>query len=327
MPVDYSLFGRSIVPPDELKNLRFDAFISAFNDSDRVQHVWSSVDSDTKIWINHYEYHINDGTLPAGDSVHIGTENENEIDFWNRLLDRSDLDGFENGAKIGFDITGMMRPHLMVLPLVLRYRGYDSAFFLYSDPTAYSAGSGTKFSIGPVTRVSPVSGLEGSHTTSTEPADLLIIGAGYDDGLMQVVAEDKRAAEHVLLLGLPSLQPHMYQESQLRLHLARESIHNYNKRSHLYAPASNPFMTASVLAEYIADLRRARPDLNVYVSPLGPKTQVLGFAWYYLCECRDTATSVIFPYAESYSPETSKGIARTHVFDLELGSIEIDEGP
>jgi hypothetical protein len=54
------------------------------------------------------------------------------------------------------------------------------------------------------------------------------------------------------------------------------------------------------------------------VSPLATKAQALGFAYYYLCECVGTAASVIFPYAEFYSRETSVGLSRVWLYEFEL---------
>src|SRR5580658_4376694 len=42
-----------------------------------------------------------------------------------------------------------------------------------------------------------------------------------------------------------------------------------------------------------------------YLSPLATKPQVLGFALYYLTECRNTAASLIFPFCQAYDQETS----------------------
>ena len=57
---------------------------------------------------------------------------------------------------------------------------------------------------------------------------------------------------------------------------------------------------------------------NLYLSPLATKPQALGFALYYLCELAGSAASIIFPFAESYSPETSIGWGRTSLYRLEL---------
>ncbi len=61
-----------------------------------------------------------------------------------------------------------------------------------------------------------------------------------------------------------------------------------------------------------------RPLTNLYLASLGTKPQALGFALYFVTERLDTPTSVLFPYAESYARETTKGIARIWHFDVQV---------
>ena len=319
---DYSVFRRDICPPSDLATLSFDFLISAYNESERVKILWDNVSAGQRIWINHAEYGFGSSDLPPSDYVHAGAVGEGELEFWASLFSSDLMPVGSGGARVGIDITGLMRPHVIALPLALTLNGYKSATILYSDPNAYSSGSSTPFSIGPILNVSPVNGFEGIHNTGVNQDDLLIIGSGYDDQVIRAAAESKRAADQVVLVGLPSLQPHMYQESLLRLHKASESIKNYSKRNHLFSPANDPFVTAGVLSEYLGRKFTNEID-NVYLCPTGPKTQALGFSWYFLCEALQTATSIIYPYAGSYSQETSKGLARTHIFELELESIDI----
>ncbi|WP_445169280.1 hypothetical protein ACTXG7_08140 [Mycolicibacterium sp. Dal123E01] len=223
-----------------------------------------------------------------------------------------------------FDITGLMRPHVIALPLALALHKFAKATAIYTDPSNYSSGTGTKFTLGPIKGVSPVNGFEGAHNTSVGQEDLLVIGAGYDDKLIRSVAESKKSAEQVVLVGLPSLQPHMYQESLLRLHRVSEFINNYSRHAHLFSPASDPFMTAQVVSDYLHK-KPNRDSVNVYLCPTGPKTQALGFAWYFLCEAIGEATSIIFPYSNLYSRETSTGVGRVRTFELELECVELSK--
>ena len=322
MRYDYSLFKRNLYLPSDLSQLSYDVFISAYNRSERVKTVWESVNARKRIWINHAEYAIPAAELPDCDLVVETQEGEGEIELWLRFLNSSEMTGLPTDARIAVDITGLLRPHVVTMPLAFALNGFNHLIALYSDPSAYVSGIGTKFSLGPVLNVAPVNGFEGQHSTSFSQKDLLIIGAGYDDQLISAVAEAKRAAEHVVLVGLPSLQPHMYQESLLKLHMASESINNYSRREHLFAPANDPFVTAGVLSEYL-EARPDRSQLNIYLSPTGPKTQVLGFSWYFLCEALGSPASLIFPYSAGYSQETSTGISRVRAFDLELGCVDL----
>jgi hypothetical protein len=204
---------------------------------------------------------------------------------------------------------------------MLKRAGFSRATLLYSDPVSYVSGQATTFTKGPVERVAVVPGFVGTHRAAMDARDCLIIGAGYDHDLVKAAAESKRNADHYLLVGMPGLQPHMYRESVYRVSHAKESINDFSAGSLLFAPANNPFMTAQVLSDHIASIRHRRSIDNVYLCPVGPKTQVLGFAWYYLCEAVGAPTSLIFPYAQRYSRETSTGLAAVHSFLLELDAL------
>jgi hypothetical protein len=303
--------------PSEIREQPYDLLISAFNDSERVTTVFDRVDAPEKRWIVHREYGYEVSERPAGQcwSPDAG---ESAVDAWDRYFHELPVDPSLN---VAIDITGMMRPHLLLLPLMLKRAGFSRATFLYSDPVSYVSGQATTFTKGPVERVAVVPGFVGTHRAGMDARDCLIIGAGYDHDLVKAAAEDKRNADHYLLVGMPGLQPHMYQESVYRVSQAKESINDFRARSLLFAPANNPFMTAQVLSDHIADVRHRKGIDNVYLCPVGPKTQVLGFAWYYLCEAVGTATSLIFPYAQRYSRETSTGLAAVHSFVMELDAL------
>lgn len=322
MNYDYSYFARTRRNPSELDDLQFDILISAYNRSERVRSVWRDVNAEKRIWINHSQYGFERSEFTDGDAVVDCDSADGELATWLRLVNSGELAALPRDAAIGVDITGMMRPYVATMPLAFAVAGFKTITAIYSDPSAYVSGVGTEFSKGPVLSVAPMNGFEGQHNASFVQKDLVIIGAGYDDQLIAAVAEAKRAAEHVVLVGLPSLQPHMYQESILKLHKASESINSYSRREHLFSPANDPFVTAGVISDYLAS-RGDKGDLNVYLSPTGPKTQVLGFAWYYLCEAVGGPISLIFPYSAGYSQETSTGISRTQTFELELGCIDL----
>lgn len=315
---DYSVFARNKLSRDDLSDRSFDVFLSAYNTSDRVKTVFDVVSATEKHWILHQEYDFDDAEFPDGSCWRVAPR-EDVIDMWERCFEELNI---SPGARLAVDITGMMRPHLLLLPLMLQRAGFDNVTVLYSDPVSYVSGQSTTFTKSPVEEVRVVPGYAGIHHTGIESRDCLIIGAGYDHELVKAAAEAKRNADHYLLVGMPGLQPHMYQESVYRIALAKESVNDFRARTLLYAPANNPFMTAQVLSDHVARLRSNGAVDNVYLAPVGPKSQVLGFAWYYLCEAKGAATSLIFPFAHEYSRETSVGLGAIHEYLLELDSLE-----
>ncbi len=171
------------------------------------------------------------------------------------------------------------------------------------------------FSKGPVSEVRQIAGCEGVHTPDTA-ADCLIIGMGYDDDLVRRVAESKEDARKIQMYGLPSLGADMYQESVLRSFKASEALGPWwDERC--FAPANDPFTTANVLKERVQQEETSGHLTNLYLSPIGTKPQVLGFALYFATERRSTASSLIFPFTSGYDQETSQGIARSWLYNVE----------
>lgn len=315
--MDYSLLSRKELGGDDLARLPdWDLFLSAYNQSERVNRVFDEVRAGAKEWLVHPEYDFAPEQLPTGSVVRIMTSRD-EAEFWHQYFAEARADRWPSGIRLCVDSTGFMRPHLMLMLRMLRDRGLTAVDILYGDPQAYEAGDKTPFTKGAVTEVRQVRGFEGVHIPDSDEEDLLVIGAGYDDELIRRVAEDKRAARKLEMFGLPSLQPHMYEENRLRAAKAEESIGPLPRRSFLFAAANDPFATAQELHDRI-DEERVRGIANLYISPLATKPQALGFALYYLCECVAEPASVIFPYAEYYSEKTSVGLSRVWLYRFEL---------
>jgi hypothetical protein len=315
--IDYSIFRRSVVSPSNLSSLgSWDVFISAFNNSERVRKVFDAVQATRKIWVLHPEYDFSANSHPAGEVRLLASRDEAE--FWAQLFAEVECHLWPPTTRICVDSTGFMRPHLMLLPRLLRDMGFNRLDVLYSDPLAYEQGDKTPFTKGAVTEVRQVRGFEGVHEPDAGDRDLLVIGAGYDDELIRRVAENKRAARKIEMFGLPSLQPHMYEENRLRAAKAEEAVGPLPQHAVLFAPANDPFATAQELHDRLAEERVRRGIGNLYLSPLATKAQAVGFALYYLTECAGTAASILFPFAEYYSQETSVGLARVWHYALEL---------
>lgn len=318
--IDHALLRRNVRSPADLGDLNCDVFLSALNESERVRSVHAGVIAGRKIWLVHQEYGYGAGELPTEGEVFVPDDNLSEVEWWLALVDAKLGNQSLAGARVVVDITGMMRAHIMVMPLIFKELQLESLIVVYSDPTSYMSGARTVFSAGSDVEVRQVQGLEGSHL-SPSPADMLVIGAGYDFGLVRAAAEAKRTCQHLVVLGLPSLQPHMYQESQLSLSDATESLNKFGDGTLLFAPADNPFATASVLQERVSEYARRSGSGNLYFCPVGSKAQVLGFAWYFLTESRHGPASMLFPFNSKYSRETSVGFSRLHEFELELNWI------
>lgn len=311
--VDYSICSRQHLRPSDLGRMSvdWDIFVSAFNTSTRVTEVFDCVRARRKVWVVQQEYGLSRDCVPVDAFV---ARTRQEAEFWYEFEAFAGKDWTEGSVCV--DITGFMRPQLVFLVMWLVGRRKRPFVALYSDPIRYASRENTVFSKGPVVGVRQISGCEGLHN-SDSTSDCLLIGMGYDDELVRRVAESKEDAKKVQVYGLPSLEADMYQESVFRCHKANEALGQWGDEL-CFAPANDPFATANVLQDRVRQEEDGRGGLtNLYLSPLGTKPQTLGFALYFATERRDTASSIIFPFTESYEPETSKGIARTWVYNVE----------
>jgi hypothetical protein len=314
---DYTIFYKGKIAPQEAWPEKWDLLLSAYNDSERVQMVFKHAPATEKHWLIHPEYGYTPSEYPPG-CVFVPPLGD-EAEFWSFYFDN--LGVSLSGARVCVDSTGFMRPHLMLLLQFLPRAGVPTFDVLYSEPGQYKKQEKTNFSLPPVVDVRPVLGFEGSHTTDTS-RDLLIIGSGYDYPLISHAAEHKKSARKVQLLGFPSLRPDMFQENVLMAHRAAESLgeRGLDGRRDFFAPANDPFVVASVVQQIVAQAESKMPITNLYLCPLATKPQALGFALYHLSERVGTATSVIFPYARSYTRETSAGISRVWRYSFELST-------
>jgi hypothetical protein len=134
--------------------------------------------------------------------------------------------------------------------------------------------------------------------------------------LISEAADNKEEARNVVLLGLPSLSADMYERT-------------YGERAapvmplgggviHHFAPAHDPFATASVQSEFVEQERMRRGTTNLYLSPLATKAQALGFTLFYLAECERSSASIVFPFSARYRSGSSGGVARVWLYRLEF---------
>lgn len=308
---DYSIYSKRLVSKDELSANRFgwSRFISSYNGSQRVNEIFSTVKCAQKHWLVCAEYNYSKEQLPSNDVVTIPTPSR-EDEFINYYLEKHPI-----GLKepVAIDATGFLRPQLLYLLWSLSQAGLRSVDFIYSEPLTYIKGAETLFSGPEITEVRIVSGFEGSHIPQTD-RDLLLVGCGYDQQLMEYIADSKAKARKVQLFPFPALRPHMYQENRLQTHKAAVAFGTVDE--HLFAPAHDPFATAQVLHDYWEKKRTSVG--NLYLSPLATKPQVIGFGIFYLFECQRRPASIVFPFTREYAKVTSDGLTEIWLYRVEF---------
>jgi hypothetical protein len=315
----YSIFYRHEVSESQLRQSQYDLFLSAFTLAPRALHVYDNVPSDSKIWIVFPHFGFDREELPSEKVCEVTSIYEQ--DFVADLLNH--LPSELQKVRICVDVTGFIRPHLMFLVKWLAQMGVRQFDAIYAEPQRYLSRESTEFSPEIIDEVRQVAGFEGNHTPDASN-DFLIIGVGYQDHLISQVAQNKARAQKVQLFGFPPLRADMYQENVLKVHGARESLGTGKVNDYfcsIFAPAADPFVTASVLSHKIKEIEASKPITNLYLCPLATKAQVLGFTIFYLTECVGRSASIIFPFESSYSKSTSVSNERVWKYTIELPSI------
>ena len=299
----------------------FDIFFSSYNKSDRLKSTYEGIRASRKIWIIHHEYNFSDNDLPKGQEYFLFkkefSESQNIRSFFSEIL--GDETKKLEDTRIAIDCTGMMRPDLLFLMLYLKAIIKKNKFdIFYSEPKRYIDSEETKFSTDTTGRVKVVEGFDRSSSRD-HSNDLLIIASGFDDVLIAEVAEARKSARKIQIIGFPSLQADMYQQNILRASKATE-VDDEDSNKVYFSPASDPFETANTLCRIVSDEENKKPITNLYLSPLSTKSQTVGFALFYINECilSDRDASIIIPETTGYSEKTSEGIDHIWQYTIEF---------
>jgi hypothetical protein len=313
--IDYSIYYQKSLKPDEITQIvPHDVFVSAFNSSERVKRVYEQFPAMRKVWIVHPEYGYTDDEMPSNVEI-VSPKTNSEPEQVNLLLDAL---GLLDGKTICIDITGFMRHVLIFLIPMLEGMGVTKITALYSEPESYAKQEATEFSTRTSGTVRTLYGMRLSHDEHSD--DALVLGIGFDDKLISEVLNRK---DHVIVypvLGFPSLSPDMFQQSAVRAAKSgAPALDDAWITNRFFAPANNPFATATVVAEIVRKLDLEPKPPNIYLSPLSTKVQALGFVLYWMLEGRRRgAVSMLLPECDTYARETSKGLKRLWMYDVEL---------
>lgn len=329
--IDYSIFyKKKFADPNQINTIGgYDLFISAYNDSERVKKIFEEINATEKHWLLFPEYCYADHEKPS-----LGNASEKLFSFDSSLREGEIIREYVRLSGINFntinnvcvDITGFIRPHLIFFVRYLATLGVKQVDFLYTDPIKYKKKEQTDFSFDYID-VRQVDGCQGTHHPDTNN-DILIIGAGYDHLRITDVSKSKNSSKKIQLFGFPSLQPDMYQENILKAYKAEEETSNGRENfidpdRTLFAPANDPFVTANVIREYVIKENKKKTITNLYLCPLSTKAQTLGVALYYIAQCTDEPSSIIFPFCSKYSRETTEGISKIWKYTVEFDFIRV----
>lgn len=307
--MDFTKFYKSSFDPEEgFLCPDYDLFISAYDECDRTIIPYKSVNAKEKLWMLFPQYRYTGAVMKTGVYYNEGLK---ESDYYSEFKKVYNKDNICN-KSICIDSTGFLRPHLIYLLAYLNFLGVKKFDVLYTEPNIYSKADETDFSIN-IDCVRSVEGCTNTPKTSEEMKDVLIVCSGYDEKLFSAVASYKTNCKYKYhIIGFPSLQPDMYQESMLRFYNIKESVGNSER---VFAPAFDPFVTAQAIDDILQNI----PDAtNIYLSPLSTKPQTLGMVLYYLYNKSRLPVSILFPFSMEYTSGHTVGIKRTWRYTVEL---------
>lgn len=318
MKLEYLANRKSVLNLSGEMEMGWDVFISAFNDSQRVQSVFPRFPAKIKRWVVLPEYnYTSDELVDLMDPI-VMSDDSNEADVVLAVAKNVDL----LSGRICVDMTGFMRPHILYLVRYLFDQGVKEFDVVYTEPEHYSRKENTRFSNEQIESVRQVIGYEGMHIDEMT-GDVLVVGVGYDHALVSRVVNDKDGSSVIQLLSLPSLSADMYQESILRLDKTGSNFSQDLDERIFFAPANDPFVIAAELSTKLQEVKSRGQMSNLYLCPLATKPQALGFALFYLRELDGTSpSSIIFPFAKRYERETGKGVGRTWLYEVGLSTWE-----
>jgi len=324
--MDYTIYYKKKYENSEIdsviEELNFDFFISAYNESERITKVFNKINSLNKHWIILPEYrfsevevsHLDDKVFNYTDFSSTDDEGEIILDYFTKNQE------LFCSEKIGIDITGFLRPHLVYLIRLLKAKNILKVDFIYSEPVNYKKKEDTLFSED-YYEIREVKGCLNSHNPETTN-DLLILGSGYDYQMISKIAKFKADTKKVQILGFPPLQADMFQENILKAYQAEEDVSSgqfsLDSEDIILAPANDPFVTAQLISEFVIQEKKKNKLTNIYLCPLSTKAHTLGMTLYFINECIDEPVSIIFPFSKKYSRETSEGISRIWIYKVEL---------
>lgn len=335
MKIDkYDLFFMDSYKQDDIAKLQieeYDLYISAYNEELMVLEVFNAINAKNKIWLIFPDYKyknaeaLNSLTHTVLNYTNIPTDLDDlEKCIIDQFIKDTNLINEYKNKKICIDITGFVKPYMIYLMLYLKNYNFPTFDILYSEPKIYLNREETTFSEEEVIKTRTINGFD--LRTDEGADDLFIINAGYDHKLIRSVGSWKIPVEkQKILIGFPSLQPIMFQENILNLHLAADELEIHaNNFNPLLAPANDPFETAKVIKDYVDNYISKKDNIqNIYLAPIGTKPQALGIFLFCMFEEErlgkiNINLKMIYPFTKSYSTSAGKELFKVNKYTLEF---------
>lgn len=310
--MDYTIYYKKNYQKTSDIETEYDLFFSGFDKCERTKLVYEEVKANEKIWLV-FPHYSDISIEEYKDLNYYFNSNFDEDLFFEGFIEKYAID---DTKKICIDITGFIRPHLVYFLKLLYIKGNIKKMdFLYSEPNQYENSENTTFTRDIVSEVADIRGCSAEFSNPNTENDILIVTSGYDDKLIQKVTQEYvKIKNKFFLIGFPSIQLDMYQESILKLEkILIENDDIFQKVE--YAPAIDPFVTAQMIQDIIEKQSKLG---NIYLCPISTKPHTLGIALYYLTNYKDKPISIVFPYSKKYSTKTARGMKRVWKYTIEL---------
>ncbi|WP_088458762.1 hypothetical protein [Acinetobacter soli] len=315
--IDYDIYYRESLNIFEISKIEnIDIFISAFNESERVNILYDKINSKNKYWFIQPEYNFSDQQIShLNEKIYTKHFDESK-----QVKDIIEYLGEELLDKVLYiDCTGFMRHTLVYLIIKLGVLGFKKINIIYSEPCSYINNDKTQFS----ELCSEVRAIKGTNFTKRGKKESTIMSIGYDSNLMSQMLNQFEGVELYPLFSFPSLSADMFQQSIIKSsNIQFSNIKNSSNNNRHFAPAHDPFSTAKVIAKLVSKIKSDNIS-NIYLSPLSTKAQVIGHTYFWWKEHKTfkdegLQVNITLPIPRSYKSKTSDGVGRIWNYTLEM---------
>ena len=294
----------------DMSALQYDVLLTAYDGCERTAVPYEKVNANRKYWFVFPQYNQDASERPQ---QALYSDSLSESSFVLETMDNVDICP---DCKLCIDATGFLIPHLLFLIQYIKRRGIKHFDVIYSEPAKYEKGEDTTFT----RRENQAKPIEGYSIISDQinGSEILIVFAGYNSNLVNIVAKDKSKAKYKhFFTGFPSLQADMYQQNLIQLAGSRSIIGetnvNYDK-----APAYDPFIAACKVQEIIDQHIHQDSSVSaIHLAPLSTKPMAVACALVYLNNDA-LPIDIIYPTSDIYVSGHALGINRTWRYEIEF---------
>lgn len=234
---------------------------------------------------------LKDGLLIYSESVYpIICDHHDPLDGIYKFEDLcKDTGVILEDKNITIDITTFTKQYLLVLLKFVENQKPKSVRLFYTEPEDYEVQESLSYGLIDIVSVPSY----GGHFY-VEKESLLILALGYEGDRAYGIWERFNPHKTIVLIGKPSFRG--FWDGRVEK-FNEKLISKLPENSKSYIPTLDPFEVSKILEKLI---EKYSPKYNIYISPLGPKTQVVGC---YLSLREHPDVQIVYAIPKSHAEE------------------------